>query len=152
MKKRMSVVKMLLAIWLLGLVLFPVLAAADGYDDGVQAEVLVKATTTSNGERIQYLKTDKAKVTAMSVRIAPGRETGWHLHVVPVYAYVISGKLTVALADGKRHDFREGQVIMEVLNYPHNGINAGADPVKLIVFYTGAEGVPLVRKLNPPGK
>jgi quercetin dioxygenase-like cupin family protein len=152
MKRGMSLVKMMPAIWLLALVLLPGFAAADGYDDGVQAEVLLKATTTSNGQRLQYLKTDKAEVTAMTVRIAPGRETGWHLHVIPVYAYVLSGELTVELADGKRHNFREGQVIMEVFNYPHNGVNTGTTPVKLIVFYTGAEDIPLVKKLSPPAK
>ena len=152
MKTEMSIAKMMLVIWLLSLCLFPGFAAADGYNEGVRAEVLLKATTTSNGQRLQYLKTDKAEVTAMRVTIAPGRETGWHLHVVPVYAYVISGKLTVFMADGKCHDFQAGQVILEVFNYPHNGINKGDKPVELIVFYTGAEDIPRVRKLAPPDK
>ncbi len=152
MKTEMSITKMMPVIWLLSLCLVPGLAAADGYNEGVRAEVLLKATTTSNGQRLQYLKTDKAEVTAMRVTIAPGRETGWHLHVIPVYAYVISGTLTVVMADGKHYDFQEGQVVMEVFNYPHNGINKGDKPVQLIVFYTGAEDIPLVRKLSPPGK
>jgi len=143
---------MMLVIWLLSLSLFPGFAAADGYKEGVRAEVLLKATTTSNGQRLQYLKTDKAELTAMKVTIAPGGETGWHLHVVPVYAYVVSGKLTVMMADGKNHDFQEGQVIVEVFDYPHNGVNKGDKPVELIVFYTGAEDLPLVRKVVPSGK
>ncbi len=152
MKTEMSITKMMLVVWLLFFGLLPGLAAADGYKEGVRAEVLLKTTTTSNGQRLQYLKTDKAELTAMRVTIAPGRETGWHLHVVPVYAYVVSGKLTVMMADGTNHEFQEGQVIVEVFDYPHNGINKGDKPVELIVFYAGAEDLPLVRKLAPPGK
>jgi len=138
--------------WFLAVFLFPALIAAEGYDDGVRTEVLLKATTTSNGQRLQYLKTDKAAVTVMKVMIAPGRETGWHLHDIPVYSYVISGKMTLETANGNNREFKEGQVILQAVNNPHNGINTGDKPLEMIVFYTGAEDIPLVRKVNPPGK
>ena len=152
MKTEMSIAKMMLVIWLLSLCLFPGFAAADGYNEGVRAEVLLKATTTSNGQRLQYLKTDKAAVTVMKVTIAPGRETGWHLHDIPVYSYVVSGKMTLETANGNNREFKEGQVILQAVNNPHNGINTGDKPLEMIVFYTGAEDIPLVRKVNPPGK
>jgi len=123
-------------------------AFAADYDTGVKAAVLIKSMTASNGQKLAYLKTENAEVTAMSVEIAPGRETGWHLHTVPVYAYVMSGKLSVEMDGGRRYEFSEGQVILEVMNTPHNGTNIGTVPVKLVVFYNGEQGKPIVEKVK----
>jgi hypothetical protein len=39
-----------------------------------------------------------------------------------------------------------------VVNTLHNGKNIGAEPVKLAVFYLGAEGIPNVIKPNAAKK
>jgi quercetin dioxygenase-like cupin family protein len=122
---------------------FPALA----YDSGVAVQTIVKTTTASDGKHIEYLKTDHPEVTAAIVVISPGAETGWHLHDIPVYAYVLQGTLEVAIDGGKSSTFETGQVIIEVLNTPHNGRNIGKDAVKLVVFYTGEEGRPLSVKV-----
>jgi quercetin dioxygenase-like cupin family protein len=117
------------------------------YNSGVASKVLAKTTLTGNGQKISYPLTDRAEVTAMTVDLAPGAETGWHKHPVPVYGYVVSGNLTVELEDGKLLSFAAGEAIIEVVNTMHNGRNSGAVPVKLAVFYLGAEGIPnVVRK------
>lgn len=122
-------------------------AIASDYSSGVASKVLSKTTVTGNGQKITYPPTDKAEVTAMTVDLAPGSETGWHTHPVPVYAYVVSGNLSVELEDGKLLSFAAGDAIIEVVNTMHNGRNSGAVPVKLAVFYLGAEGIPnVVRK------
>lgn len=126
-------------------VIMPPAFAAD-YSSGVTAKVLQKTTVTGNGQKITYPLTDKAEVTVMTVDLAPGAETGWHKHPIPVYAYVISGNLSVELEDGKRLSFRAGEAIIEVVNTVHNGKNTGTEPVKLAVFYLGAEGTPNVIK------
>jgi len=108
--------------------------------------VLTKTTVTGNGQKISYPQTDRAEVTAMTVELAPGAETGWHKHPVPVYAYVVSGNLTVELEDRKQLAFKAGDAIIEVVNTLHNGRNSGSEPVRLAVFYLGAEGVPNVIK------
>ena len=134
---------------LFGLLLFvPPVSAAD-YSPGVTAKVLKKTTVTGNGQQITYPQTDRAEVTAMSVELAPGAETGWHQHPIPVYAYVVSGRLTVELADGKKLKFETGDAIVEVVNTMHNGKNLGAEPVKLAVFYLGIVGSPNVIKPEP---
>ncbi len=117
-----------------------------GYSSGVSAKVLTKTSITADGQKIVYPQTDKAEVTAMTVDIAPGAETGWHKHPVPVYAYVLSGDLTVELEGGQRLRYGKGDAIIEVVNTLHNGKNSGAEPVTLAVFYLGAEGVPTVVK------
>lgn len=116
------------------------------YKSGVTAQVLKKTMVTGNGQRISYPATDKAEVTAMTVDLAPGAETGWHKHPIPVYAYVVSGTIIVEIEGGKEISFGPGEAIIEVVNTLHNGRNKGKEPVKLAVFYLGAEGIPNVIK------
>lgn len=132
------------------LILVPFLANAGEYAGGVQARVVLKTTSTGNGSPIAYLNTDNPEITVMKVDIKPGAETGWHTHSVPVYAYVISGSLTVNIEGHKSLGFKAGDVIIEVMNTRHNGINKGKVPVNLIVFYTGAKDMPNVFKSTAP--
>jgi quercetin dioxygenase-like cupin family protein len=139
-------------LFLAGLLLLVPPAFAADYSSGVTAKVLKKTSVTGNGRKITYPQTDKAEVTAMTVELAPGAETGWHRHPVPVYAYVISGKLSVELGDGKYLSFNTGDAVIEVVNTLHNGKNVGTEPVKLVVFYLGVQGTPIVIKSGPPIK
>jgi quercetin dioxygenase-like cupin family protein len=140
------------AVLFVCLLLFASPLFAGEYSSGVSSRILKKTTLTGNGQKIAYPVTDRAEVTAMTVDIAPGAETGWHKHPVPVYAYVISGKLSVELEDGSQLSFEANEAIIEVVNTLHNGKNKGAEPVKLAVFYLGAEGTPNVIKPELPLK
>lgn len=125
-------------------------AGADQYSGGVQARVVLKTKITSNGQPIAYVKSDSPEVTVMTVELPPGAETGWHTHPVPVYAYVLSGSLTVEIEGKTTSIFNAGDAIIEVVNTRHCGKNAGDVPVKLVVFYTGAENVPNVMRTAEP--
>lgn len=142
----------IICLCLTGLLLIVSPAFAADYNAGVTAKVLKKTSVTGNGQKITYLLTDRAEVTAMTVELTPGAETGWHQHPVPVYAYVVSGTLLVELQDGQALSFGPGEAVIEVVNTLHNGKNKGTEPVKLAVFYLGAEGVPNVVKLEAAGK
>jgi len=122
--------------------------AAD-YSAGVTSRVLAKTSLTGNGQRITYPVTGRAEVTAMTVELAPNAETGWHKHPVPVYAYVISGMLSVEIEGGKLLSCNAGDAIIEVVDTLHNGKNMGSEPVKLTVFYLGVEGTPNVIRPVP---
>jgi quercetin dioxygenase-like cupin family protein len=115
-------------------------AYASDYEGGVKVSLIKQSTTAANGQKLAYAKTDNPEVTAMMVEIPAGGDTGWHTHPFPVYAYVLSGAITVALEDGQQFDFKEGEVILEVIDTPHIGKTKGTVPLKLIVFYTGAQG------------
>jgi quercetin dioxygenase-like cupin family protein len=132
--------------------LFAVVPAvhAEDYVGKIKAEKILVTTTAGNGQKHAYLKTDKPEVTAMTVEIPSGAETGWHLHTAPVYAYVLSGTLSVEIADGKTLTFKQGDAIVEVQNLAHNGKNLGSETVKLVVFYTGEEGRPNVTRVEKP--
>ncbi len=124
-------------------------AHADDYQ-GVKATRILTSTVASNGQKLSYLKTDNPDVTAMLVEIPAGGETGWHVHRVPVYAYMLGGRITVEMEGGKRYEFKEGDAIFEVRDIPHNGRNSGDRPARLVVFYTGEVGRPNVTRLNNP--
>jgi quercetin dioxygenase-like cupin family protein len=132
------------------LCLTPLLASAGDYVGAVKADRILVTGTAGNGQPHRYLRTDNPEVTALTVVIPAGAETGWHLHSVPVYAYVLSGTLVVELADGTAMTFRQGEAIVEVQNLAHNGRNGGRDDVRLAVFYTGEKGRPNVTRVPKP--
>lgn len=114
-------------------------ASASDYA-GVKVTLIKKATTAANGQQLAYAKSENPEVTAALVEMPPHGDTGWHSHPIPVYAYVLSGAITVEIEGGGQYDFKEGEAIFEVVNTPHIGRNKGTEPVKLVVFYTGVEG------------
>jgi quercetin dioxygenase-like cupin family protein len=114
--------------------------------ENVKVDKLLVSGTAYNGQPLSYMQTDRPEVTALVVTLRPGGSTGWHRHPVRVYAYMLEGELTVEFKDGSSHLFRKGEPIVEVTDLLHNGVNTGRGDAKLVVFYTGAVGVPNVIK------
>lgn len=106
---------------------------------------LMQSPSSWNGVALAY-PGGQAEVTGLLVEIAPGGETGWHLHPVPSFGYVLEGELEVSLKDGTSKRVVAGQALAEVVNTLHNGRNVGKVPVKLVVFYAGATGSTLTVK------
>jgi quercetin dioxygenase-like cupin family protein len=122
-------------------------APVAGYNGGVTSKLLKQTTVTANGQKISYPVTDKAEVSAYVVQIAPGAETGWHKHSIPVYAYMLSGELEVQVEEGSTIIYKAGDAIIEVVNTFHTGKNRGTVPASLVVFYIGVQGQPhVIRK------
>ncbi|HET7598268.1 MAG TPA: cupin domain-containing protein [Burkholderiales bacterium] len=111
----------------------------------VKVTPLVKSTTSWNGKRVAYPR-GEAEITGMVIEIAPGAETGWHAHPVPSFGMVLQGTLEVSLKDGRRKRIGAGEGLIEVVDTLHNGRNVGTEPVKIVVFYAGAVGMPLTVK------
>ena len=124
---------------------FSCLWAAD-YDAAVKARLITKTDVTGNGDRIKYPSFASPEVSALEVDIAVGAETGWHKHPVPVYGYVLAGRLLVDMEGGKSLTFNPGDAIIEVVDVWHNGRNIGCEPVRLAVFYLGGKDVANVIK------
>jgi quercetin dioxygenase-like cupin family protein len=82
-----------------------------------------------------------AKVTAAIVTIPPGGETGWHLHEVPLYVYVLEGEVTVDYGEKGVKVVKEGESILEAVDWAHNGMNKTDQPLRILAVYIGAEGV-----------
>lgn len=116
------------------------------YKKDVTATVIFKTGTTANGQAIIYPTTEQPEATMLHVEVPAGKETGWHKHPVPGYAYILSGQLTVNLKDGSSNTYRAGQGFAEVANTLHNGKNEGSEAVKLVVVFTGIAGQPFTIK------
>jgi quercetin dioxygenase-like cupin family protein len=127
----------------------PYTAKADGYAN-VKVDKLLASSTTYTGQPLSYNNTANPEVTALVVHFPPGGSTGWHKHPVPVYAYILDGELTINMKDGSSFRFKKGEVVLEVMNTLHNGVNNGEKETTLMVFYSGTAGMPNVIKENAP--
>lgn len=111
---------------------------------------LLQTLTNSVGQPIVYPREGVPEVVAIFVEMAPGEETGWHKHPVPLLGYILSGQVTVQQASGEKRTVRAGEVSLEAVDMVHNGINDGAEPVKMIVFVLGQQNVPITIEVPNP--
>lgn len=105
----------------------------------VKASPVLKTSSSWNGQPLAY-PDGQPEISGLVIEMAPGGETGWHLHTVPSFALVLEGELEVQLKDGAVKRVKPGEAFAEVVNTLHNGRNVGAVPVKLVVFYAGSAG------------
>lgn len=111
----------------------------------VKTTTLLKTTSSWNGKQIVYPE-GQAEITGIMVEIAPGAELGWHEHPVPSFGMVLEGTLEVTLRSGEVKRLQSGEAVAEVIDTLHKSRNVGEQPVKILVFYAGAVGKPLVIK------
>jgi quercetin dioxygenase-like cupin family protein len=76
-------------------------------------------------------------ITSAIVTIPPGGETGWHLHEVPLFVYVLEGTVTVDYGDKGVRIYKPGTGFIEAMNWAHNGKNEGTVPVRIMAVYMG---------------
>ena len=115
---------------------FPALAdSAPSYP----AVALLSTGTTIVGEKIHYPKGD-AHITASIVTLAPGGRTILHKHLVPLYAYILDGELTVDYGAHGTRTYKQGASFMEAMEAPHFGENKTGKPVRILAVYLGADG------------
>jgi quercetin dioxygenase-like cupin family protein len=120
--------------------------AADGSDDPTTAEVtgtqqlMIDQEITVLDQKIVFPKKGVAQVSSMITTLEPGQETGWRLHRVPVFVYVLSGTYTVEYEAGVTKEFPAGSSTMQALKTNYNGINKGEDSVQLLTVFMGAKG------------
>jgi quercetin dioxygenase-like cupin family protein len=81
------------------------------------------------------------KVTAAIVTVPPGGETGWHLHEVPLFAYILEGEIALDYGEKGTNMLKAGDSLLEAMNWAHNGKNTGAVPLRILAVYMGAEGI-----------
>jgi quercetin dioxygenase-like cupin family protein len=105
------------------------------------ANTLLRTTVNSIGQPIAWPRDGMPEVTALLVEMAPGEETGWHQHPVPLLGYILAGELTVYQITGEKRVVGPGEVSIESVDVIHNGVNEGATPLKMIVFVAGLKDV-----------
>jgi len=118
----------------------PPAVAIQAYRPEIQSKLILRSSTTADGTLIQNQAPAHPEVTAYQISIPAGTETGWHIHPVPEYAYILSGELTLTYQNGIARLFKAGEAFAEAVNMPHNGCNTGSTEVRLMVFITGERG------------
>lgn len=103
---------------------------------------LLNTSQTNIGQPIAYPTGAPAKIVSAIVTMLPGEETGWHKHDVPMFGYIIEGEVTVDYGTKGTHVYRQGDAVMEAVDWPHNGRNTGKVPARILAVFMGAEGVP----------
>ena len=111
---------------------------------------LLDTQETVIGQPIAYPKASPAKVVSAIVTMLPGEETGWHMHDVPMFGYILEGEVTVDYGAHGKRTYRAGDAMMEALDVAHNGRNTGAIPVRILAVFMGANGVPDTVPAQPP--
>jgi quercetin dioxygenase-like cupin family protein len=113
---------------------------AAAQDGGYPAVPLLSTGTSIVGEMLRYPTGGPAHVTAAIVTVTPGATTIVHKHGVPLFAYILDGELTVDYGAHGKRTYRAGEAFMEAMDVAHFGVNTGAQPVRILAVYIGAEG------------
>ncbi len=126
--------------------------AENDYNKGITVSPLLVTSTTADGAPIVYPETDTPEVRVLLIEVPPGAETGWHTHPMPCYGYILSGSITVELADGTKHTFTKGQALAEIVNTAHNGKNTGTEPTRILMTVISSKGVPITKPAAAPDR
>jgi quercetin dioxygenase-like cupin family protein len=106
----------------------------------VEVKKLYNGDQNAIGQILTYPKGD-LELTSELIVVPPAKETGWHMHAVPMFGYIIAGEITVDYGNKGRHVYKEGEAIIEAVNWAHNGKNTGKKNAQIIVLYMGVKGV-----------
>ena len=129
------------AAFILAAVLAPTDRAA-AEDNGTAPEPLLSTGTTVLGETLHYPTSGPAHITTTVLTLAPGARTALHRHGVPMFAYFLDGEITVDCGDRGKRTYRQGDALMQAMDVPHFGADAGSKPVRILIVFIGAEGAP----------
>lgn len=115
----------------------------DCHTEKIESVELIRTSTSWNGTSLPDYPLGKPELVAVKYIIQPGQKLGWHHHIAMNHGVLIQGELTVVGLDGQTKVFREGDVIVEMVEDIHHGENQGATTVILYMFYLAQENVPL---------
>ncbi len=113
-------------------------------DEGkVRVDELAKTGSSWDGSLLPSYPAGAPVVTILRISIPPGVQLPLHRHPVINAGVLLSGELTVVTEDNKTLHMKAGDSIVEVVNKWHYGKNEGDKTAELIVFYAGAENMPI---------
>ena len=132
--------KVMIAALLLSTLVYS--AAAQDASSQIKTETLLQSTVSWDGTPYKAYPAGQPKITVLKITIPANTVMKWHSHPFPNAGYVLSGELTVEKKDGTKQHFVAGQALAETVDSIHRCVT-GAEPVVLIVFYSGVPDLPL---------
>ena len=109
----------------------------------IQVEKLAETSKSWNGDDLPSYPEGKPKITVLKIIIPPKTKLHKHYHPVINSGIVLKGVLKVVDINNNVLILKEGDVIVELVNKIHSGINEGKKPVEIVVFYAGTEDLPI---------
>lgn len=136
-----------------GLIVFALtlnLAHADEDHPGIVTNLVIRSGNDWTGSTLPPYLVSTPEVAVMRFTIPPQTALPIHKHPAINAAYVIEGELTVFQEGGIQRNFKKGEVVIEMVEKWHHGINQGTVPVELVVFYATTKDLPLAIKKTKP--
>ena len=65
-----------------------------------------------------------------------------------MYAYILEGEIEVDYGDKGIKTIKNGEAMIEAVNFPHKGINKTKKVAKVLVVYVGATGAELKKVID----
>lgn len=125
-------------------------AHADQEHPGVVTDLVIRSGSDWTGSALPSYLTSAPEVAVMKFTIPPQTALPIHKHPAINAAYVVDGEITVIQEGGIQRTFKKGDVVIEMVDKWHHGINQGSVPVELVVFYATTKDLPLaIKKSNP---
>jgi quercetin dioxygenase-like cupin family protein len=109
----------------------------------IVVENLAETTKSWNGDLLLNYGEGQPKITVLKITIPPKTKLKWHKHLVINSGILLKGALKVVDENEDVLYLKEGDVIVELVNKYHYGINESDLPAEIVVFYAGTEGVPI---------
>jgi len=106
-------------------------------------KAVIQTSTALNGQEIRYptARDGQAVITSVIVTMQPGEKGPRHAQGVPVFAYVLRGKVAYVDASGKRSEFAAGQAFLDPVNTAHSLETVGTEPARILVVFIGAKNL-----------
>jgi quercetin dioxygenase-like cupin family protein len=109
----------------------------------IEREILLQSSKSWDGT--PYIRYPDAvpELTVLKLTIPANTKLPWHTHPIPNAGYILSGELMIEDRNsGQTRRVKQGEALAEMVNITHRGVT-GDEPVELVVFYAGSEGIPL---------
>lgn len=95
---------------------------------------------------------DKPQQVNMLLRTFPiGSGSGWHVHPGDEIAYMLDGEMMLEQAGEPVRRLVPGDSFAMPRGRPHNGINIGTVPARLVITYVTDSGAPQRKSVEAPG-
>ena len=105
-----------------------------------QVVELARSSRSWDGAPLPPYPAGQPEISIIRITIPAGTRLATHYHPVINAGILLAGQLTVVAENGHRHQLRAGDAIIELVDTLHYGINEGAVPAEIVVFYAGTEG------------
>jgi quercetin dioxygenase-like cupin family protein len=115
----------------------------DNQPQPIEVQQLAKSGVSWDGMFLPAYPKGRPEITILRIIIPAGQVLHKHKHPVINAGVLLKGELTVQTVDGKTLHLKAKEGIVEIVDTWHSGKNEGKEPAEIIVFYAGAQGLPI---------